>query len=235
MAELDRIAVASGLEIRQMMELAGWHMIQVFHRLEINTARKVTIVVGKGNKGGDGLSAARHLFGNGWNDIQVVLTDRETSEDSQHHLNLLRRMNLPIACIHDDVGACARMIQEADVLIDALVGYRMKGDPRGSILVAMEMMLANEFAPIIAYDLPTGVNPDTGQRYAPYLPCAATLTLALPKNLFQTEDGLEASGRVFLADIGIPAHLYDQIAPGSRPDFGTFGVVEIPSNENQPE
>ena len=80
MERLDALAVESGLEIEQMMELAGYHMLSVFQERGYTTEGKVAVVVGKGNKGGDGVAAARHLVNYGY-EVDIVLVSREVSQD----------------------------------------------------------------------------------------------------------------------------------------------------------
>lgn len=229
MERLDELAVASGLEIRQMMELAGWHMRTLFAMEKIATTALITIVVGKGNKGGDGLSAARHLVNSGWQQVTVVMVSRETTTDSKHHQQLLEHMQVPIIYAEDDLGRATTAIATADVCIDSLIGYQIDGAVRGSFVPLVEAMNTSA-ATVIAYDLPTGLNPDTGEAIGVSVTADATLTLALPKQLFTTPTGQAASGQIYLADIGIPAFLYEQIAPASRPDFGG-GLLKLQVNE----
>jgi len=216
MERLDALAVENGLEIRQMMELAGWHMVSVFRQLKITKGSKIMVLVGKGNKGGDGLAAARHLVNYGYH-VQVLLLDRKISRDSQHHLRLLEKMRVPV----HDFSEGRTSIPEYEILIDSLIGYHLEGVPRGIFREAIEAMNSSG-KKIIAYDLPSGVDPDTGACLEPCVQAFATLSLAMPKKLFATEEGKAKSGQVFMADIGIPHFLYDMIAPGSRPPFEKF-------------
>ena len=84
MERVDELAVQNGLAIEQMMELAGAHILSIFEKLDIDKDQKTVIVCGKGNKGGDGLSAARHLINHGW-DVSVVLVSEDIKPDPMHH------------------------------------------------------------------------------------------------------------------------------------------------------
>ncbi|HEX9721841.1 MAG TPA: NAD(P)H-hydrate epimerase [Candidatus Paceibacterota bacterium] len=223
MERLDALAVENGLEIRQMMELAGWHMLSVFRELAIEKSAKIAVVVGKGNKGGDGLSAAHHLVNYGWN-VEVLLLDKAISPDAQHYLELLEKMNVPVVMFaeHKDI------LRENDVIIDALIGYHLEGAPRGVFREAVEAM-SSSGKKVIAYDLPSGVDPDTGACLKPCVQAFATLSLAMPKKLFATEQGRAKSGQAFVADIGIPGFLYDKIALNCRPDFAQEGLIPLTS------
>jgi len=214
MERLDRYAVQHGLEIRQMMELAGWHMVSLFERLKIPKSSKVAVVCGRGNKGGDGLSAARHLTNNGWK-VSVILLSKSIKPDPKHHLILLKNMKVEIVAYG---LRASNLISKADVLVDALIGYHLEGAPRGVYKKAIEEMNKSK-AKIISYDIPSGVDATWGECFMPRIQAAATLSLAMPKKAFLKKDARKLAGRIIVADIGIPAFLYDKIKKGSRPLF----------------
>lgn len=217
MEKLDLLAVRYGLEIRQMMELAGWHMLNVFSELKISKKEKITVVVGKGNKGGDGLCAARHLINNGWK-VTVILLAKKISDDSLHQLKLLKKMKADILLYSKAKRESLKRIKESTILIDALIGYHLQGVPRGLFKELIEAMNRSKNK-IIAYDLPSGLDATTGKCLKPCIRAWATLTLALPKRAFITKEGGTASGKIFLGDIGIPDFLYNKIRQNSRPQF----------------
>jgi len=219
MERLDNLATKNGLEIKQMMELAGWHIISLFSQLRITKAKKVCVVSGVGNKGGDGLSAARHLTNRGHRVSVVLMRSSKLSPDASHHLKLLNKMNVPVYIFSSSVGK--KKIKNTDVIIDSLLGYHLKGAPRGLFKEAIEMINASK-AKVIAYDLPSGVSASTGKCYDPCIRADATLSLALPKRAFRVAAGKKKSGKVYLADIGIPIFLYDKIKKGSRPKFEAY-------------
>ncbi len=223
MGKLDKLAVESGLEIKQMMELAGWHMISVFGQLELHTGNKVTILAGKGNKGGDGLAAARHLINRGFQ-VSVVLANSDLKENPQHHLSLLNEMDTKVLLYSEAKQMAEKEIQSADIIIDSLIGYNLDGSPRKNFKNIIKITNSTD-SEIISYDIPTGIDATTGHCFSPCIRADATLTLALvKKGLQENEDRI---GRLFLGDIGIPEFLYDKIKPGSRPDFKEKGVIEV--------
>lgn len=217
MEKLDKLAVKHGLEVRQMMELAGWHILSVFDRLKIPKRLKITVVCGKGNKSGDGLSAARHLINSGYN-VGIVLLSKEISSDSAHHLRLLKKMSASVIFYPKEEPKAVRKINSSDILIDALIGYNLKGAPRGLFKEVIELMNQSKKR-IIAYDIPSGIDSTTGKCYVPCIKAHATLTLALPKCAFKYREAKKTSGKIFLGDIGIPKFLYDKIKINSRPQF----------------
>lgn len=225
--KLDELAIENGLEIKQMMELAGWHILSVLRHLRISKRAKVTVVCGKGNKGGDGLSAARHLINNGW-EVSIIILSKELAPNPKHHLKLLRKMDTEVYLYDDSKSESGKLISKADVIIDALIGYHLKGAPRGDYVKVITLLNKSK-AKIIAYDLPTGIDATTGECFTPSVRADATLTLALPKAAFKKNKARKNSGKIYLADIGIPAFLYDRISPGIRPDFeiGRKSLIRI--------
>lgn len=218
MQKLDDLAVRSGLQIRQMMELAGWRIVPLLRNMGIPKGSKITIAVGKGNKGGDGLSAARHLTNNGWS-VSVILLSERVSEDARHHLNLIKKMGVPVIFYQKKKAGARNTITRSDVLIDALIGYNLQGHPRGPFQEVIGIMNGSK-KKIFAYDLPSGIDATSGECLSPCIRAHATLSLAIPKRAFKTEKAENACGRIFVADIGIPKFLYDMVHRGSRPRFG---------------
>ncbi|PIS04881.1 MAG: NAD(P)H-hydrate epimerase [Candidatus Buchananbacteria bacterium CG10_big_fil_rev_8_21_14_0_10_42_9] len=226
MERLDELAVANGLEIRQMMELAGWHMVELFRTLKIKKTARVVAVAGKGNKGGDALSAARHLVNHGYKNVAVVLISSKLKPDPLHHLRLLKKMKTPT--ISWTEGAEAKSaISKGDVIIDGLIGYHLDGAPRGVFAKAIQSINQSK-ATVIAYDLPSGLHATTGKCYEPCVKSLATLTLAAPKKCFRTLTGKRHSGKVFIGDIGIPLFLYRQVIKNYKPIFKPgSGLVQL--------
>ena len=222
MEKLDELAVANGLEIRQMMELAGFAILEVFKRLRVELDQKVTVVAGKGNKGGDGLAAARHLTNHGWK-VEVVLIEQDLKTDPQHQLRLLEKMKIPIRFFKEG----GQNFSRAQVIIDSLIGYHLFGAPREPFAAAIREINASQ-AKVIAYDVPSGIDVSSGDCPGECVKADATLTLAVPKRYFETDNGRKVSGRVFLADIGIPEFLYRRVVPHYKSPFvGEGGVREL--------
>jgi len=216
-AKLDKLAVESGLEIIQMMELAGFHIMEVCRALRLNKALKVVAVCGKGNKGGDGLCALRHLVNYGFKGV-VLLAEKNLKPDPFQQLKLLRKMGVTILDFESQAEESKKAIERADIIIDALLGYNIHGEPRGTYKDLI-YVINQAKAKVISYDLPSGLNPTTGKGNESYVKAFATLTLAIPKSGLFSSLGKRLSGRVFVGDLGIPAQIYDKIQIGSRPDF----------------
>jgi NAD(P)H-hydrate epimerase len=127
------------------------------------------VLAGPGGNGGVGLVAARHLHNRG---VAVTVVPSATDPDGVPgaQLGTLRRMGMQIR----------EEPPPASVVIDALIGYSLDGDPRGPI--AEQIRWANTApAPVLALDLPSGLDASTGRVGDPCVTVDATLTLALPK------------------------------------------------------
>lgn len=220
MREVDRIAVEEfGLGILQMMENAGRNLAEnVLEMLGAPSGRvadprpgRVTILAGAGGNGGGGLCCARHLQNRGFT-VNLIL-DREAAAlrgAAAAQLRILQATGLrPVA----PAGAEAA-IRRADIVVDALVGYSLRGAARGRAAALIE--LCNEHARrVLSLDVPSGLNATTGEAPGVVVRPDRTLTLALPKT------GLASlSGELYVADIGIPIEAYQPLGLSFEPFFG---------------
>lgn len=206
MREVDRIAVEEfRLGILQMMENAGRNLAgQAFRLLNENrpAARpyRVLVAAGSGGNGGGGLSAARHLHNQGVQvDLMLTSSPDRLGGAAEVQLSILRSAGvLPM-----EFEAAADEISGMDLVLDALIGYSLRGAPRGAVKKAIELINGSG-VPVVSLDLPSGVDATRGDTPGVKIQAAQTLTLALPK------PGLKnpASGELFLADIGIPPEVY---------------------------
>ncbi|MDP2625128.1 MAG: NAD(P)H-hydrate epimerase [Candidatus Peregrinibacteria bacterium] len=162
---------------------------------------------GKGHNGGDSLAAARHLKNWGYN-VNVLLAQphEELKETSKHHYNLLKQMKVPMK-VWKGTSLQKKWFKQSTVIIDGLLGYNIKGNPRPPFDTLIN--LANETSkPILAIDLPSGLNGSTGKRANPCIRADSTLTLALPKTGLMEPSAKEYVGKVYVADLGIPDFIF---------------------------
>lgn len=206
MAEVDRLMVEEyGIHLIQMMENAGGQLAQLARNrfLEGNAVGKqVVLLVGSGGNGGGALVCARHLH-NWGAEVTVVLrvAVQDLAGTIKHQGEILGQMGVEIGAIED-----IKKKPQWDLIVDGIIGYSLQGAPRGG---AAEMIRwANgQKSPILALDLPSGLNASTGEALEPTIRAAATMTLALPKEgLRRTRK--DVVGELYLADIGVPPELY---------------------------
>jgi NAD(P)H-hydrate epimerase len=213
MAEVDRAAIEDfGVTILQMMEQAGSHLAEVV-RLELGGSldeRRVVVAVGPGNNGGGGLVAARHLANRGAT-VRVVLSRPalRMSEPSRHQLATLIAMGAEccVATYDLDDDELVDVLSSADAIVDAILGYNIDAAPRGEEARLIDLV-AGAGRPVISLDLPSGIHPDTGVATGSAIAAAATMTLALPKVGLSVAEGPARTGRLYLADLGLPEALY---------------------------
>ena len=211
MREVDRLSVHEyGLGILQMMENAGRNL--ALHVIDmLGEARgEVAILAGSGGNGG-GLCCVRHLHNRGFA-VQMILSKEpeELIGAAQAQLQVLMAAGLrPLALSQTQTA-----LSSAQIAVDALVGYSLRGAPRGN--VAELIHACNEHARrILSLDVPSGLNATTGETPGVVVRPERTLTLALPKT------GLHAvAGDLYLADIGIPPEVYRPLGLSFTPPFG---------------
>jgi NAD(P)H-hydrate epimerase len=207
MVEVDRAMIDDfRIELLQMMENAGRnlaHLARSRFLSEDPRGRKVMVLAGSGGNGGGALVCARRLHNYGA-DVSVYITKEVEgfSPAAAHQLDILLRMDVPIAISGITVDS-----PKNELIIDGIIGYSLKGSPRGGAAVLIEW--ANrQNVPILALDAPSGVDTTSGKIYEPAINATATMTLALPKEGLRASGVKEYVGELYLADISVPPSLY---------------------------
>jgi hydroxyethylthiazole kinase-like uncharacterized protein yjeF len=206
--ELDRWAMTEkGVAGEELMERAGEGLAGVVARRA--PAGRIVIVCGKGNNGGDGLVAARHLRAAG-RDVEVLLVwpPEWIGEAAQAQLERLPGPK-PLAFE-------AGRLNRANVIVDALLGTGSAGVPRSPADTVIEEMEAAK-APVVACDVPSGVDASTGEVAGPAVHCVATATFHRLKLGLSVRPGKAFAGDVEVIDIGIPR------GGPVRPEAGLIG------------
>lgn len=211
MREIDRIAVESGISVLMMMENVSRNIASLARTILKGLVKDKNILVlcGKGNNSGGGLGSARHLINFGAN-VSCFLTTKpeQLSDAAKTQYQILKNTKANLFEFSEE--NLAQKLLDTDLIIDALLGYNLKGDPKESI--ATYIRLANQSQkPILAVDLPSGLSGDTGKAFNPTIKAFATLTLALPKVGLLTEEAKEYVGKLYLGDLSIPKIVYQKI------------------------
>ena len=213
MIEVDRIMIEDlAIDLVRMMANAGRNLAQlVIDRFGPGT---VTVLAGSGGNGGGGLVAARHLVNRGV-DVWVTLgVDEEGLTDvPRRQLEILRRMGV----------AVTEEAVPADVTIDALIGYSLRGAPRGRIGALIDE-LGSVDTSVVSLDTPSGLDVTDGSRPGAVVAAAATLTLAMPK--IGLRDAVEV-GELYCGDISVPALVFERVEGGPPPDFSRSQIVRV--------
>ena len=210
----ERFGVSSLL----LMENAGRAAADAIERAwGMVGGRRVVVVAGKGQNGGDGFVMARHLLGRGAV-VEVWLVGRagDVVGDAAANLAVLGRGGLVV----DEVAEAATVerlrqaLARADLVVDAVLGTGVRGAATGVTAGAIEAM--NETGrPVCALDLPSGLSADRGALLGPTVRATWTVTFGLPKLGLFLPAGLAHAGRVEIVDLGVPrAWLEDGLTVG---------------------
>lgn len=222
MAEVDRLMIEEyGILLIQMMENAGRNLAEQARRMLGGglAGHRIVVLCGRGHNGGGGMVAARHLHDRGaLVSTKLVGDPVGLKEIPAHQWDILQVMDLTQA---DDPD-----LAQADLILDAIIGYGLSGDPRGE--AARWIRQANEAQrPILALDAPSGLDTTSGSAGDPCIRATATLTLALPKVGLLSPAARPVVGDLYLADISVPPELYRRLGLDIDPIFEKDTIVRI--------
>lgn len=190
-----------------LMENAGRGTADVLCRLGISGP--VIIVCGKGNNGGDGFVIARHLDLRGYQ-VRVVLLDDPDSLRGDAALNyrVLSKSDVPIERVN--LATFAPRLPGASWIVDAILGTGAQGEPREPYATAIEQINASG-VPILAVDVPSGLDCDTGQPAQHTIRAQHTCTFVAAKPGFLNVPAKAYVGELHICDIGVPRTLVEDI------------------------
>lgn len=202
MSECDRLTIAGGVPGIVLMEKAGRAVADAVARHPLGT--RVVAVCGPGNNGGDGFIAARVLAERGY-PVQVLLLG-DAAALRGDAAEAARRWGRPIEAAEPEA------LTHAGVIIDALFGAGLNRAVDGVARAVIEAMNASG-APIIAIDLPSGINGASGAVMAVAVKARESITFFRRKPGHLLLPGRLHAGTVRVADIGIPARVLEQVRP----------------------
>lgn len=205
MKALDEKAIHEyGIPSLLLMENAGRGIAElIFNAFR---GRRVIVFCGKGNNGGDGLVAARHLSNRGFDVSVLLFTDPSAlKNDPAVNEQIIRKMNIPCSIVaggHEPVDYRSRL-DRVDIVVDALFGVGLDKPLTGVYRDAVEA-INQSGRNVVAVDVPSGLDSDTGAVLGVAVKASITATLACPKSgLFQGE-GPQHAGKICVIDIGLP-------------------------------
>jgi len=195
-AEVDRLAQERfGISVEWLMEAAGWQVARFCRG-------RTAVVCGVGNNAGDGLAAARHLHR--WGRLSAV-----SCVDAG-------RLRGAAALERDALGKLGVVVSDelsldgAEIVVDALFGTGLSRAPEGKFAAWIEAINVSG-SQVIAIDVPSGLDADTGVAYAPCVRANTTVTLGLAKPGLLKGKGGALAGDIWVADIGVPFEAYAAI------------------------
>src|SRR5436190_8497223 len=215
MREADRRTIQEiGIPSLVLMENAGRQAVAAMEATFSDLSdRRVAVLCGRGNNGGDGFVVARTLAQRGV-DVSVFLIGRvgDVRGDARVNLEILGRLGLTVVEIADsqawelhfsEIGDCT-------LIVDAIFGTGLNAPISG----LMETVVADVNAssiPVVAIDLPSGLSADSHEPIGDSIDAAMTITLAAPKLALVLPPAETRAGDIVIADIGIPAEVIESL------------------------
>ena len=211
--ELDALAEDRfGVSVEWLMEAAGWSVARF-------CTDRTAVICGIGNNAGDGLAAARHLHR--WRKLASVccLDPARLRGPAARELEALRKVGVAVS---PEV-----QLDGAETILDAVFGTGISRSPEGRFAEWIAAINASGKR-VIAVDVPSGLDADTGVAYAPTVRADMTVTFGLPKHGLLQKDGPGLAGEIWVADIGIPSEAFALLGI-EVPDrvFGQMGVARL--------
>jgi NAD(P)H-hydrate epimerase len=224
MAAVDRAMVdVCGLDLMQVMETAGRAVaIVARHLLGDDPRDPVAILCGSGGNGGDGFVCGRYLAGWGYDvEHRLARPSCEYHGLAAHQLEICHKIGLTV---HEPDAAID--FANTALIVDGLLGFGLNVAPAGHAARLIEAANASP-APILAIDIPSGIDATTGSALGPAIRADLTMTLALPKLGLIRDVGPIHAGNVVVADIGIPAAAYAAAGIASPAVYRTTEFVNL--------
>ena len=222
MAAIDENCKFFGLSSAQLMENAGAGIANVIKRKFEGKAKtvKVTIIAGKGNNGGDAFVAARHLQLKKDNfDVRILLVGNSKdlrTEESRRNWQILKACGYDMEEITDSSELRARetLLKRSDVIIDAIFGTGVRGKIKEPEATAIDLINEANTAFVVSGDIPSGLDPDTGESEKA-VRANVTVTFHRAKKGLLKMDAKEHVGKLVVAGIGIPEGIENLAGPGN--------------------
>jgi NAD(P)H-hydrate epimerase len=213
MQEIDKQAIKEyGIPGLQLMENAGRRCAEEI-TAEFGLTGHAVIMAGRGNNGGDGYVTARLLSQKGWSVTVITLVEREQISGNVA-VNLERLPGSVVNYCTGEGQLSALYIEEifeADVIVDALIGTGLSSNVSGVYLEAVDLVNASG-RPVVSVDIPSGVHGTNGRVLGDAVRAYMTVTFAFAKLGHVLYPGAEHTGRLIVADIGIPPELMESAA-----------------------
>src|SRR5438128_12364859 len=228
MREADRRTIDEiGIPSLVLMENAGRQVVAAMEAVHADLLeRRVGVICGRGNNGGDGFVVARTLMQRGV-DVSVFLLGRvaEVRGDARTNLEILGRLGVTVVEVSDSQAWELHFSELSDctLIVDAIFGTGLNAPVAGFI----ESVIADvntSGIPVVSIDLPSGLSADSAEPIGPSIEAGLTVTLAAPKLPLVLPPGELRAGDIVIADIGIPKDVLEAVG-GPRVDLHTLTLT----------
>ncbi len=202
MAELDRITIEEiGVPSPVLMENAARGVLAVIEE-KFPDSRKILVVAGKGNNGGDGIALARMLYLKG-KKVDLFLPMGDPKGDGELQLRVVKKLGLEPIKVEP-------AYESYDLIIDAIFGTGFTPPVRGKVASVIERINSCS-VPVVSVDIPSGLSADTGEVFESFVRADVTVTFQFPKVCHVLYPASKFCGEVLVHDISIPESLADDI------------------------
>lgn len=209
--QIDRRATEQyEIPVRVLMERAGLAVFEAIREIRPKGGR-IGVVCGKGNNGGDGFVVARLAKENGYSvECLVAAHPGELTPEADEQMRVARAQGIEPMYFGDKRWEThAECLGSRDLLVDAVLGTGVRGEPQGPALEAIQA-INRSGVPVVSVDIPSGIDCDTGEELGDSVWAMRTVTFGQPKPFLFQGVGLEHSGYWTVADIGIPSALLSE-------------------------
>jgi NAD(P)H-hydrate epimerase len=214
LSDIDRrTTLQTGISAEVLMENAATQVALSVQALT-QKHQKGVLVCGPGNNGGDGFVCARKLYEAGYASLSVIYTGAGYRYESLKNLEkILSHLPLETISASEKPEQAMARIQQADFVVDALFGSGLSRNISGaeaSLIAAINQRSQRSACPVIAIDLPSGINSEHGQTMGIAVQASQTVALATGKPGLYLYPGKACAGSISVVDIGIPARLIEE-------------------------
>lgn len=200
-----------------MMERAGLAVAYLVEEMiKYNRDKKIAIVCGKGNNGGDGFVCARELHIKGYRVKIILLSSKNDilSRKGDASINLNCALNLGIPTIEIEaenrLNILVQELVDADIIVDAIFGTGLSQQPYPFEADVIERInMAGK--PVVAVDIPSGLDANEGKPLGCAVIATNTVTMGLPKTGFKNPEAKRFVGNLFIANIGVPKQILEKL------------------------
>jgi hydroxyethylthiazole kinase-like uncharacterized protein yjeF len=216
MNQIDKICIDHfGIPGIVLMENAALRVVdEISSFLGTVSGKKVLVIAGKGNNGGDAFAVSRHLYNKGaLVSLFITASKNDITGDGAINLSIAEKSGIePVEVVKEQsIDKIKTEMEKADLIVDGILGTGLKGEVTG-ILANIVRLVNHSEVPVISIDIPSGINGETGKIMGTCIKAVKTISFGLPKVGLLVHPGCEFAGQLIIADIGIPQKAINSIS-----------------------
>lgn len=239
MKRYDQCLLEEGYSIIDLVDKASDCLFKYIHNYQ-----SISFLCGPGNNGADGLSLAIKLYHEQKDVYVYIFNDEHISEANYYYLQQCYHEGIQVILLDETaIDDMRKQMQKCDAIVDAMFGFGLNSSPRGLYQAVIEEVNCLYDKEVIAVDIPTGLNCNTGTPYQSVVCATQTITLSALKNGFLNPDSVSFTGKVILErldalDMSKRAGLYqlvdfkeasslikDRLFDGHKGHYGHIGMI----------